>query len=46
MNKRIDLHIHTTKSDGVLTPKEIIKEVKKNGVYAITIAYHDKVEAY
>lgn len=24
MSKRIDLHIHTTKSDGALTPKEVI----------------------
>ena len=46
MNKRIDLHIHTTKSDGVLTPKEVIDEANKNGVYAIAIADHDTVEAY
>lgn len=26
MSKRIDLHIHTTKSDGALTPKEVIDE--------------------
>ena len=46
MNKRIDLHIHTTKSDGALTPKEVIDEANKNGVYAIAIADHDTVEAY
>lgn len=32
MTKRIDLHIHTTISDGVLTPKEVIDEAVKNGV--------------
>ena len=26
MEKRIDLHIHTTVSDGALTPKEVIDE--------------------
>ena len=46
MSKRIDLHIHTTMSDGFLTPKEVIDEAKKNGVYAIAIADHDTIEAY
>ena len=27
MQKRIDLHIHTIVSDGMLTPKEVIDEV-------------------
>lgn len=46
MTKRIDLHIHTTMSDGVLTPKEVIDEAKKNGVSIIAIADHDTIEAY
>ena len=29
MEKRIDLHIHTTVSDGALTPKEVIDEAYK-----------------
>lgn len=29
MTKRIDLHIHTSISDGVLTPKEVIDEAVK-----------------
>lgn len=46
MSKKIDLHIHTTISDGSLTPKEVIDEASKNGVYAIAIADHDTIEAY
>lgn len=46
MTKRIDLHIHTTISDGMLTPKEVIDEACKNGVSIIAIADHDTIEAY
>ena len=46
MSKRIDLHIHTTKSDGTLTPKEVIDEAYKNGVSVIAIADHDTIDAY
>ena len=46
MFKRIDLHIHTTKSDGALSPKEVIDEAYKNGVSVISIADHDTIEAY
>lgn len=44
--KRIDLHIHTTLSDGTLTPKQVIDEAAKNGVSTIAIADHDTIEAY
>ena len=46
MNKKIDLHIHTNKSDGKLSPKEVIDEALKNGVSTIAIADHDTIEAY
>ena len=46
MTKRIDLHIHTNKSDGAFSPKEIIDEAAKNKVYAIAIADHDTTDAY
>ncbi len=46
MEKKIDLHIHTTVSDGFLNPKEVIDEAVKNGVSAIAIADHDTIEAY
>ena len=41
MAKRIDLHIHTTISDGALTPKEVIDEAVKNGVAVISMADHE-----
>lgn len=46
MSKRIDLHIHTTMSDGALTPKEVIDEAVKNRVSTIAISDHDTIEAY
>ena len=46
MSKRIYLHIHTTISDGSLTPKEVIDEARKNGVSTIAIADHDTIDAY
>ena len=46
MGKRIDLHIHTNMSDGVLSPKEVIDEAYKNGVTIMAIADHDTIEAY
>lgn len=46
MIKRIDLHIHTNKSDGELSPKEVIDEAVRNEVSIIAIADHDTVEAY
>ena len=46
MTKRIDLHIHTTISDGELTPMEVIDEAVKNGVSVISIADHDTIDAY
>lgn len=46
MTKRIDLHIHTSISDGELTPMEVIDEAVKNGVSVISIADHDTIDAY
>lgn len=46
MEKKIDLHIHTNKSDGKLSPKEVIDEAVKNKVSTIAIADHDTIEAY
>ncbi len=41
----IDLHIHTTFSDGTLTPDEVITAAKKSGLQAIAFADHDSVGA-
>ncbi len=36
-----DLHIHTTASDGQMTPLEIVAEAKRLGLHAIAITDHD-----
>ena len=46
MSKKIDLHIHTTISDGALSPKEVVDEAYKNGLSVIAIADHDTTQAY
>ncbi len=44
MNKYIDLHTHTTYSDGELTPDQLIKEAINNNVRTLAITDHDTVE--
>jgi len=39
----VDLHIHSTASDGTLTPEAIVKEAKRLGLAAIAIADHDEL---
>lgn len=39
--KIIDLHVHTTESDGTLTPQEIIAAAKEARLSAIAITDHD-----
>ena len=46
MKPKIDLHIHTTCSDGSLSPREVIDEAVRLEVSCIAIADHDTVEAY
>lgn len=40
----IDLHIHTTASDGSFTPRNIIERAAKNKLRAIAITDHDTIE--
>jgi predicted metal-dependent phosphoesterase TrpH len=40
----IDLHIHSTASDGSLSPSEIIQTAKRIGLKAISITDHDTLE--
>lgn len=40
----VDLHIHTTYSDGGSTPEEIIRMAKSMGLEAIAITDHDTLE--
>lgn len=42
----IDLHIHTTYSNGKNTPKEILKLAEKMKLEVISITDHDNVDAY
>ena len=42
----IDLHIHTTASDGLLTPEEVVEIAKEEGLSAISITDHDTIEGY
>jgi predicted metal-dependent phosphoesterase TrpH len=38
---KADLHMHSTYSDGKLTPVEVFKRAKKNGVDIVSITDHD-----
>ncbi|UCE51684.1 MAG: PHP domain-containing protein [Desulfobacterales bacterium] len=40
----IDLHIHSTASDGSLTPSEILHQAQKLNLAAIAITDHDSIE--
>ena len=40
---RIDLHIHTSDSDGKYTPPEIVAKAAKAGVKLMAICDHDTV---
>jgi predicted metal-dependent phosphoesterase TrpH len=39
-----DLHIHSTASDGRLTPAEVVKEAAKKGLRFIALTDHDTIE--
>ena len=39
----IDLHIHTTMSDGQLSPAQVVDAAAQNGLAAISITDHDTV---
>lgn len=41
---KADLHIHTTASDGILTPEEVVKWANKKGLYTIAITDHDTTD--
>lgn len=42
---RHDLHIHTTASDGVCSPEEIVRAAAKGGLHVIAISDHDTTNA-
>ncbi len=45
LNKKIDLHMHSTVSDGTDTPEEILAFVKKEGIEIFSVTDHDAVKA-
>ena len=44
--KRIDLHVHTTASDGTCSPAEVVRLAKEKGLSAIAITDHDTIAGY
>ncbi|MDD4494554.1 MAG: PHP domain-containing protein [Eubacteriales bacterium] len=40
----VDMHTHSTYSDGTLTPAELVKQASKAGLKAIALTDHDTVE--
>ena len=40
----VDLHMHTTYSDGILTPTELVRLVAKQGVTIASVTDHDSTE--
>jgi len=41
---RVDLHIHSTASDGKLTPADIVREAAERGLSFIALADHDSID--
>ncbi len=44
MEKYIDLHTHSLKSDGSMTPAEVVEAAKAAGLAAIALSDHDTVD--
>ena len=40
----LDLHIHTTASDGTCTPEQVVRMAEKKGFSLIAITDHDTME--
>jgi len=40
----VDLHSHTTASDGTLTPRELVREAVRRGVRVLAITDHDSTD--
>jgi 3',5'-nucleoside bisphosphate phosphatase len=46
MTEKYDLHCHSTASDGVLSPTELVKRAKEQGVTALALTDHDTTAGY
>ena len=40
----VDLHSHTTASDGTLTPRELVREAARKGLRVLAVTDHDSTE--
>ena len=45
MTTRIDLHMHTTYSDGFYSPLELIQKANERNLDVISITDHDSINA-
>ena len=44
LEKTVDLHVHTTASDGSMSPTEIVRHAANSGLSAIAVSDHDCVD--
>ena len=44
--RRADLHTHTTCSDGLLSPTDLVRKARRHGVHALAVTDHDCVTGY
>ncbi len=44
MSGGVDLHSHTTASDGALSPRELVREAARRGVRVLSITDHDSTD--
>ena len=44
MSAKIDLHMHTSASDGVLTPMQLLDLVRESNLYCFSVTDHDTIE--
>lgn len=44
MNRSIDLHTHSTASDGSMSPRELVRHAKESGLSAMAITDHDTID--
>ena len=44
MDAPIDLHCHSTASDGILDPKDLVKRAYSNGCTTLALTDHDCID--
>ena len=41
---KVDLHVHTTASDGMLSPAEMVQFAQKRGISVLSVTDHDTID--